>query len=284
MSDDSLNDEEDTVEETNQTEMNETEEPENHDHSHDGEGEEGEGDPFPEDAPVSVRRRVQTFQNRLEELGVEIQAITRQREETDEDTEEDGELMDLALRCQYQNAPFLIFFPVEEQFAVFQAEYDVITDMIFASKSDHLGGDFEKLEPEARWEVHQTVRQNLTPEQVVGLLQSNRAIPTQQLEAWFSILRTSSDKFTVETTKIGAEYPHAVTQRRLYTNPNNLTTQQLYDTVSQLLSIRQAVQDILGGAYILGGVEVPDNFASLHPDVEKDPRDDHSQPYNKGFQ
>lgn len=242
-------------------------------------------DPFPEDTPTAIRQRVQVFQNRLLELGVNVRAISSQREEPEDDADEDEQpLESLALQCQYNRANFLVIFPVEEQFALFQADYDVLEDMVYSSPHDELGGDFEDIQPQARWEAHQAVRQQITPEQVVGLCRENRGIPIPHLEAWFSFLRTASDKFTVETTRVQFEYIGAAAHRRMYTNPNNLTTQELYDTVSQLLSLRQAIQDILGGTYVLNGVDVPDNFETLHTDVEEDPRGSHEQPYNKGFQ
>jgi len=243
---------------------------------------------FPEDTPTTIKRRVTAYQNRLAEIGVQVRGISTQRERPDEDEEEteneEEPLESLALQCQFNRASFLVIFPVEEPFAIFQADYDVLEDMIYSADHELLGGDFEPLEPQARWEAHQKVRQTIAPEQVVGLCRANRAVPIPQLEAWFSFLRTASDKFAVETTRVNFEYIGAAATRRLYTSPNNLTTQELYDTVSQLMSLRQGIQDVLGSTYVLDGIQVPDNFATLHEEVEEDPRSDSHEPYNKGFQ
>lgn len=231
-------------------------------------------DPFPEATPTAVRREASTYINRLAEIGVEVTQITHQHrqpedDESEETEEHEQELDSIGLQCTYNNSTFFVILPLDDPYNIFQADYDLLEDMVFSSPSGHLGGEFEALKPEQRWEAYQNVRDGFEMEQVLGLCQSNRSVPIPTIEAWFSLLRTSSDRFVVEATRLQYEFVGGVAQRRMFSSPTEVSTQELYETVTQLLALRNGIQDILGGAYILDGVQVPEKFETLHKDVDE---------------
>lgn len=257
-------------------------------------------DPFPEETPTTIRREASTYINRLSEVGVEVTQITHQHRQPEqpevdqdeqdgegaEDTQEENEpeLDSIGLQCKYNNSTFFVILPLDEPYNIFQADYDLLEDMVFASPSDHLGGEFEALKPEKRWEAYQNVRDGFEMEQVLGLCQSNRGVPVPTLEAWFSLLRTSSDKFIVESTRLQYEFVGGVAQRRSFDSPTEVGTQELYETVTQILALRNGIQDILGSTYLLNGVTIPENFQTLHQDVTEDKTDMPRRSGHIGFQ
>lgn len=250
---------------------------------------ETEEDPFPEDTPVAVQREASTFINRLSEVGVEVTQVSHQHrppedaDEEDDFDEHEGELDSIGLQCNFEGGPsFFIILPIDEPYNLFQAEYDLVEEMVFSSPHEHLGGEFEAMAPPQQWESYQNVRDGFEMEQVLGLAQSNRGIPLPTLEAWFTLLKTSSEKFIVEVTRLQYEFIGGIVQRRLFTSPTELGTQELYETVTQLLALRRGIQNLLVGAYILNGIQVPENFEEL-PHVDEEP--DLTEPaHSKGFQ
>lgn len=247
-----------------------------------------EEDPYPSDTPQATRRRAASFITRLNELGVTVQRITPQQappEDADEDAEldeDDLELESIVLRCRFNNDFFAIIIPIDEQFVLFQTDYDLLEDMVFSSESVHLGGDFNTLNPQQQWGAYQRFRDNVAAEQIIGLCRANRSVAIPQLDAWLALLSTNGNRFVIDTSRVNFEYIGGTVQRREYRPAMEIKTQELHELLMQLLSLRRGVQFILGGAYLSNGVQVPDNFESLEEAFEEARQDQSNQAQNRG--
>lgn len=245
-------------------------------------------DPYPSGTPQATRRRAASYITRLNEIGVTVQQITPQHippedaEEGDNLDEDDLELESVVLRCRFNNDFFAIVLPLDEQFVLFQTDYDLLEDMVFTSESVHLGGDFDALNPQQRWGAYQRFRDNVASEQIIGLCRANRSVAIPQLDAWLAILSTNGNRFIIDTSRVSFEYIGGTVQRREYRPAMEIKTQELHELIMQLLSLRRGVQFILGGAYLSNGVQVPDNFESLEEAFEEARQEQTNQAQNRG--
>jgi len=228
----------------------------------------------------AVEQEIKNYINRFQEINITINQITKQTG----DDESNTEIQQVGIHCQYNGAGFTVIIPINEKYNILQANYDLIEDMIYSSNHAELGGDFTQLESEEQWESYQTLRGEFKTNQLFSLCQSNRAIPLPTIEAWFSLLQTNSEKFILSPTKLNYEFIGGVVQRREYIQPTQQNIQTLYETVTQLISLRNGMQNILASAYISNGISVPDNFDSLSKDIDAENKIQSQTPQSKGFQ
>lgn len=220
--------------------------------------------------PHRVKTELLAYKNRLVEIGVTIKSIS-ENYYTDDDGEKTEELKSLVLRCEWQRTPFLVIIPINESFTLFQAEYDLLENIIYSSNDAQLGGNFQSLSPEDRWDTHKDVREAMSPDQAVGLCRANRSVPMPTIDARIGLLGAASSKFTIDPSRVEFEYIGAVAVRRVYHSANDFSTQELYETVLETTDLYRGIQNILGGAYLLNGIEVPDDYDTIGKEVDNSP-------------